>query len=34
VGLVGALVINILMEREGLEYLSLRAALGASNSES
>jgi len=34
VGLVGALVVNKLVEKGGVEYLSLRAALGASNSES
>jgi len=34
VGLVEALVVNTLLEKGGVEYVSLRAALGASNSES
>ena len=33
-GPVGALVVNALVANGGVEYLSLRAALGASNSES
>ena len=34
VGPAGAVVVNTLVEMGGVEYLSLRAALGSSNSES
>jgi len=34
VELLEGLIVNVLVRREGVEYLSLRVALGASNSDS